>query len=1358
MIKETENKYIPRVLQRSEGRDKNALPPIDAMEFARLPGPKVLLGAPGGGKTSVCKEVAATHQLNGQFVRANIMVSGSFKDTPQFDGQILVIDGLDEVYSRRSISEAFEEIIKTLKRLGYSNWLISCRSYEWDGELFDPLIENDFGQSPKIAHLGDLSNDEIKAFLEIFPTDEPAEQFIKNAEQKEATDFLRNPQTLKMLVQAVSSGRRTETKKDLFESACMVMASEHNPLHQKKSSDRPNEEKIIEISGWVCTQFLMSGAQAIALDGRGGKKIPRPADLEDSPKYSKKDIKAACQTKIFKPVEEEVGRVEPTHRTVAEFLAGHWLAEQFKANQKTVPPARRVMNYLTSFGTGAIPPDLYGLYAWVTSLDDSNRCQNIKHNPYLCLRYGDLSDFSYDDLIAFLKEFRAFAEEDPFFLGEDWRAQLNRGLGSDSIKDAFLDTISNGAPHQLVFTLLRAIRGTNLANAMVDELRVIVLDEKNSFSERFAAIEALSDSLEVNDWLGLAEKLLKSNTIDSLRISIDHIISREHMHFSGAKIAEHLIAYEKKTSVEEENRVVGIGFKIPRICSDVQVTEIAKLIAAEIPVDRNSYEHGLYEYLEEWLIAILPRLLEQTNKITVDELWSIISRFSYQLHKFGWEEVVPLWFAEHDDIRCEIQARAFDEAQDANAKRRALRWLSKISAGLHISESDAVHHLERLAVVKDSLSDWQSSWELLIRSVRGHDSFDDSVLKLAKKQAEDFPELKRILEEVMNPPIDEYETKYLERERQRKEEALAEIKQRHARFSEVREKIEKGEHLSTLGDVAESVLWYHRHSKEEKSLKERLTDMVGQDNLAPVITGFKVAVERDDIPSTRDCNNLRINEGNAYYLGRISFALSMLMLEAGEHLSFLPKKAQLCALSASWSEESTREELSKKIRTELEKILFQEHDIKRSFVKDMIESRLEVGKEIPWGFWRSGQDEIFSDILPDLALEWLTNFENVDDNIALDLLDIAIRFVDDKSKFADIIEAKIQNNDWLNEDRRRAWHVVAFFLDFDRFYSAVYKFANEDKQNLWPFRYLIKSDEYGKFSALPFNAKQIAFLLKTFAHQWPFSRQPSGVFVGSNNSWDATDYLRYLIRMLSEQKSEEAIKCLEHLIDSGCLDTYQDEVKHELANAKRAFAETRHQEINLEDVRKILSSGKPVNVSDLQALFIEEVKRYEERIRIGEEQAYLFFWDRKEPHKENDCRDRLLFGLKERMELYSVSIHVRKEAVMAHNTQVDLLLSCDDFDLPVEIKGQWNPKLWTAAREQLEEYAKNYRADETGVYLVIWHGSVEAEGKKPRRVPKGKRPESADEMRQALLDNSGDLLPKTKIVVLDVSKPASKKK
>ena len=1349
MKKELEKiKYLPRVLEKSESRDKDILFPIDDMEFARLPGPKVLLGAPGGGKTSVCEEVA--RQLNGQLVQADDVACGSFDTRPESEGQILVIDGLDEV-SSKPIPEAFTEIIKTIKNLGYDNWLISCRSYEWRKESLSQRIQSVFQQSPEIAHLGDLSGDEIKTFLEVFLADGSAEQFIKDAEEKGAVDFLQNPQTLQMLVQAVRSGGWPKTKTGLLHSACKVMASEDNRLHREKNPDRPNEEQMIDIAGWICAQLLMSGGQAIALDGQGSENTPRPADLVSS-EYSIKDIKAVCQTKLFKPA--GAGHVEPVHRTVAEFLAGQWLADAFKAKPRKLSPAR-VMNYLTSFGTGAIPPALYGLYAWIASLDASNRYQNIKHNPYLCLRYGDLSDFSDGELITFLKEFRAFAEEDPLFLGEDWHAQLNRGLDSVSIKDVFLDTISNDAPHQLIVTLLRAIRGTNLANAMVDELRAIVLDEKISFSERFAAINALSDNLGANDWVGLADCLLAYATEDSLELSINGIIANKSEHFSAQKIAEYLIAYHCATVVKDSGVMRGMGFSISKICSEDKALETAQLLAEKMPTGIALLGQTSSYYLQLWLTELLLRLLKEIDKFTAHELWPLISRIRFSVRSMILEEKTNSWFNEHDDIRREIQSLAFKETRNGITTWEILHWLSEVSMGLHMRASDIIYHLEELILMKDTLPDWQDRWRDLVALGQNNRVFDGNVLNLANEQAENFPGLKPILEEILRAPVKDHETKHEKRRREWGEKELARTQERHENFSEVRESMEKGDRIDALGDAARAALGYYRNLKKTSSPKENIMEMVGQENLASVIAGFKAAVKRDGTPSVRDCTNLRVYESSRYYLEIISLALSMLMLESGESLNSLPRQAQLYALSASWSGWSGEsKKLSEEAREKIEDILFEDRDTKKNFVKDMIEPSLEVGKDLPLAFWRLGREKIFFDILSELALEWLTNFENVNEDIALDLLNIAIRFANDKGELADIIEEKIKNDEWISEEYRRAWYVAAFLLDFDRFQSAVCKFANEDKQHFWSFRHMITGTEYEKFSALSLSAKQIAFLLETFAHQWPVSSPPSS-WSGSNNPWDASNYLQNLIRILSGEGSGEAIECLENLIASEHMATYQNYMKYELINAKRAFAETQYQEINLEDVRKILSSGKPVNVSDLQTLFIEEFGEYQAQVRTGHTDTYKTFWiEDEKPHVENYCRDRLLDGLEQEMGTYGVRVH--KEGAMADNTRVDLLFSCGDFDLPVEIKRQWHPDIWTAAHEQLERYSENYRTDGTGVYLVIWHGDVE--GKTIPKPPIGKRPKSADEMRQALHDNLGDISPKTKIVVLDVSKPTPKKK
>jgi hypothetical protein len=58
--------------------------------------------------------------------------------------------------------------------------------------------------------------------------------------------------------------------------------------------------------------------------------------------------------------------------------------------------------------------------------------------------------------------------------------------------------------------------------------------------------------------------------------------------------------------------------------------------------------------------------------------------------------------------------------------------------------------------------------------------------------------------------------------------------------------------------------------------------------------------------------------------------------------------------------------------------------------------------------------------------------------------------------------------------------------------------------------------------------------------------------------------------------------------------------------------------------------------------------------------------------------------------------------------------------MPIEIKGQWHTALWQAADQQLAElYAKDWRADGHGIYLVLWFGDHVSKNKRLRGPPRG---------------------------------------
>ena len=87
--------------------------------------------------------------------------------------------------------------------------------------------------------------------------------------------------------------------------------------------------------------------------------------------------------------------------------------------------------------------------------------------------------------------------------------------------------------------------------------------------------------------------------------------------------------------------------------------------------------------------------------------------------------------------------------------------------------------------------------------------------------------------------------------------------------------------------------------------------------------------------------------------------------------------------------------------------------------------------------------------------------------------------------------------------------------------------------------------------------------------------------------------------------------------------------------------------------------------------------------------------------------------------------------------------------LVTEVKGQWHPKLYEAASNQLNDlYAIHPDAEQQGIYLVLWFGADEkVAGKTEHKIPDANSLKA--EIKSALPTNLMGLID---VFVLDVSK------
>ena len=187
-------------------------------------------------------------------------------------------------------------------------------------------------------------------------------------------------------------------------------------------------------------------------------------------------------------------------------------------------------------------------------------------------------------------------------------------------------------------------------------------------------------------------------------------------------------------------------------------------------------------------------------------------------------------------------------------------------------------------------------------------------------------------------------------------------------------------------------------------------------------------------------------------------------------------------------------------------------------------------------------------------------------------------------------------------------------------------------------------------------------------------------------------------------------------------------------------------------VTEALRGGLPTSAADLLALVADHLDDFAAAMRGEDENAWRGFWNEDgygrpvDPKPENSCRDVVLRELRARLD---DRIDVVPEAQHASNARADLRVSFSGFAVPIEIKREGHPGLWTGVAEQLiPKYTTLPAAAGHGIYLVLWFGRHRPRG------PSGQPPTTPEELKQALEEVvSCDDSSKVEVRVLDVTRP-----
>lgn len=252
---------------------------------------------------------------------------------------------------------------------------------------------------------------------------------------------------------------------------------------------------------------------------------------------------------------------------------------------------------------------------------------------------------------------------------------------------------------------------------------------------------------------------------------------------------------------------------------------------------------------------------------------------------------------------------------------------------------------------------------------------------------------------------------------------------------------------------------------------------------------------------------------------------------------------------------------------------------------------------------------------------------------------------------------------------------------------------------------------------------------------------------------EMSELMGILIEQLSALAGDNAVEALESLVDNPGLMHWRDRLTAARERQRVVHRDASYRHPSIDQVQRTLSGGAPTNAAALAALLQDRIADIAADLRGGDSNPWRQFWnvDRygrpTEPRPENPCRDALVDELRSRL---PPEVTVAPESRHASETQSDIGAWCSGFKVPIEIKKNSHPDLWTAIRTQLiDMYTTDPTTSGYGIYLVLWFGTGET-----KTLHDGKRPDTPEDLRRWLEQKlTPDEARRISVVVLDVTKP-----
>ena len=423
-------------------------------------------------------------------------------------------------------------------------------------------------------------------------------------------------------------------------------------------------------------------------------------------------------------------------------------------------------------------------------------------------------------------------------------------------------------------------------------------------------------------------------------------------------------------------------------------------------------------------------------------------------------------------------------------------------------------------------------------------------------------------------------------------------------------------------------------------------------------------------------------------------------------------------------------------------------------------SALRSGREYASGLHELARNDNHADVARVATLRILRSFpircatkQLVDLNY---LLWSALRHANEVS-FAKLIDQKLSRKT-MNVAQRARWLAAGFVLSPERRSERVRAFTEGSERRIREFAAFLGDSQDAAVWIDRLATSGLRVLVRLMGASFGPDVSPSGDAHWVTPAMEASGHVRRMIHRLGESPTADAGAALESLASEESLHRWSDELVHARDRQRVVRRDVAYRHPEVEEVCRTLNDGPPANAGDLAALARDRLYEVAVRIRTGNDNGWRPYWNEGkhrrpvEPKYEDSCRDAMLADLRQRL---PGETDAQPEGRYANDKRADIRVASGDFHVPVEIKKNNHPDLWSAIRSQLmARYTIDPATGGYGIYLVLWFG--EDAGRRTPPPPSGSRPDGPDALKARLEEDlSPDEARRISVCVIDVSAPAS---